>query len=125
MNPLKILSWLDRALERKDLPKESRNVLQAARVGLMQSLMDQGAFLGEQLEGGTRNIPGAEGSGVVIQPQQVPSGHIRDFIPNPATQGDLGATIGATCEKEWGIKGERVLEIFRPSQMSLISLNLG
>jgi|GEM_PF-2878429 len=39
-------------------------------------------FMGERLIGGPRNIPGSEGSGVYIQPQVVPGGRIRDFVPN-------------------------------------------
>jgi hypothetical protein len=39
-------------------------------------------FLGERLTGGIRNIPGTEGGGVEILPQQTPSTWIRTFLPN-------------------------------------------
>jgi len=41
-----------------------------------------GPFVGEKMTGGPRNIPGSEGSGVVIQPRQTPGTFIRNFVPN-------------------------------------------
>ena len=45
-------------------------------------------FMGEKLTGAPRNIPGAEGSGVVILPEETPGTYIRDFVPNRARTRD-------------------------------------
>ena len=47
-----------------------------------------GPFMGERLTGGPRNIPGSEGSGVVIQQKRTPATFIRDFVPNATNFGD-------------------------------------
>ena len=52
-----------------------------------------GLFMGEQLTGGLRNVPGGEGHGIFIQPKEVPSGHIRSFVPNTSRYGDQGMNI--------------------------------
>lgn len=39
-------------------------------------------FFGEGLVGGPRKIPGGQGAGVFIQPQQTPGTYIRSFMPN-------------------------------------------
>ena len=83
MNPIDILNWLNQALGTEGLNASDRELLLTARNGIIAQFRNQGPFVGEQLEGGMRNIPGAEG-GVVIQPQQVPGGHMRSFVPNPA-----------------------------------------
>ena len=83
MNPLEMLTWLNQALQTEGLNATDRELLLTARNGIIAQFRDQGPFVGETVVGGHRNIPGAEG-GVVIQPQQVPGGHMRSFVPNPA-----------------------------------------
>ena len=86
MNPIDILNWLNQALGTEGLNASDRELLLTARNGIIAQFRNQGPLVGEQLEGGMRNIPGAEGGGVVIQPQEVPAGHMRSFVPNPAIQ---------------------------------------
>lgn len=57
---------------------------QVLKKGLWQEIerRNPNVFLGEKLTGGPRNIPGSEGGGVVIQPEETPGTYIRDFVPN-------------------------------------------
>ena len=97
------LSWVSGMLSRNLRPEERKRFFGAKRElegilenqqrdkrmrkqrGLLSELMQRqnpNSFLGERLTGAHRNIPGAEGAGVEILPEQVPGGHIRDFVPN-------------------------------------------
>lgn len=101
-----LLKRLDRTLETRNLYPEERERLLKLRDGLVRkqrleilkmfrksfrrSLEEQtpGPLLGEQQTGAPRNIPGAEGSGVVISPEETPGTYIRDFVPNRARTRD-------------------------------------
>lgn len=100
MDFAKLLRGIDNLLFTKNLRPEEQDQLyrlrglaefelerqQRAMVGdafrRALEMQNPNLFLGEKLTGGPRNIPGSEGSGVYIQPQVVPGGRIRDFVPN-------------------------------------------
>ena len=77
--------WLTQVRERFFFKWEAiqkRKALNAMRRKLEQGTSQ--TYLGERMTGAPRNIPGAEGSGVVIQPEVQAGGYMRDFVPNPS-----------------------------------------
>ena len=94
------LEGIDFFLETQNLRPRARQVLLKARKAVTAEIKGRmgkalkrrvwqemerrnpNVFMGERLTGGPRNIPGSEGGGVVIQPEQTPGAYIRDFVPN-------------------------------------------
>lgn len=59
-------------------------------------------FLGERQLKARRRIPGAEGSGVTILPEETPRATIRDFLSNPSYQDRMIVPPGGLGRrKDW------------------------
>lgn len=98
----KLLKGIDDLLLTKDLLPEEQDRLYMFRGGVEQAmerqarartfnalgeafrraleLQGRNPFFGEGLIGGPRSVPGAEGAGIFIQPQQTPGTYIRSFM---------------------------------------------
>ena len=114
------LSWVDGMLSRNLRPRQRERFLKSKEYlervisnerqnqarGLLSQLMQRrspGLFMGERLTGGPRSIPGAEGSGVVIQPEETLSTWIRDFIPNTSWRDPMIMSPDRPREWRYGV----------------------
>lgn len=82
MDLFQVFNWINQALKTGDLSRGDRALLEEAQARVWEQLRQSPDFLGEMLVGGQRQIPGSEGAGVFIQPQQTPATWIRSFVPN-------------------------------------------
>ena len=114
----RMLGWVNEMLSRNLRPEERErffaarreleDILKSQRRRKMQGLLSElvqrqnpNSFLGERLTGARRNIPGATGE-VDILPEQVPGGHIRDFVPNRSYRDRIIRRYQPELLERWG-----------------------